>query len=79
MVESTPTPDRIVIDPAVCHGKPVVRGTRTPVTVILDAIAAGDDFTRICDDYSITLDDVRACVAFASREVSHQSYVSLSA
>ena len=34
--------ERIVIDPRICHGKPVVRGTRTPVTVILDALAAGN-------------------------------------
>src|SRR2546426_521810 len=34
--------ERIVIDPRICHGKPVVRGTRTPVTVILSALAVGD-------------------------------------
>ncbi len=37
-------PERIVIDPTVCHGKPVIRGTRTPVTVVLDALAGGDTF-----------------------------------
>jgi Protein of unknown function (DUF433) len=36
--------ERIVIDPAICHGKPVVRGTRTPVTVILNALAGGDSY-----------------------------------
>jgi uncharacterized protein (DUF433 family) len=61
--------DRIAIDPAICHGKPVVRGTRTPVTVILDAVAGGDTFERVQQDYGITADDIRACVAFASREV----------
>ena len=30
--------ERIVIDQKICHGKPVIRGTRTPVTVILDAL-----------------------------------------
>jgi len=39
--------DRIVIDAKICHGKPVVRGTRTPVTVILDALAGGDSLEMI--------------------------------
>ena len=70
--------ERIVIDPGICHGKPVIRGTRTPVTVVLDAIAAGDEFKQICEDYDVTLDDIRACVAFASSEVNDQTYVPLS-
>ena len=57
--------DRIVIDSQICHGKPVVRGTRTPVTVILDALAAGDSFEIIQSDYDMTAEDIRACIAFA--------------
>ena len=67
-------PERIVIDAAVCHGKPVVRGTRTPVTVILNALAGGDSYEIVQSDYGITADDIRACIAFASREVGEQSY-----
>ncbi len=66
--------DRIVIDPAICHGKPVVRGTRTPVTVILGALAAGDDFRQIEQDYDITEDDIRACLSFACDELNQQTY-----
>lgn len=62
-------PDRIVVDPAICHGKPIIRGTRTPVTVILDALAGGDSFETIQSDYDITAADIRACVGFASREI----------
>jgi len=61
--------DRIVIDPKICHGKPVVRGTRTPVTVILNALAGGDSFETLQREYSITAEDIRACVAFASAEM----------
>jgi len=50
----------------VCHGKPVIRGTRTPVTVILNALAGGDSFETLENEYSITTDDIRACIAFAS-------------
>jgi uncharacterized protein (DUF433 family) len=69
--------ERIVVDDNICHGKPVVRGTRTPVTVILDALAGGDTFETIMEDYRITIDDIRACIAFASSELSRQSYHSL--
>jgi uncharacterized protein (DUF433 family) len=71
--------ERIVLDPKICHGKPVVRGTRTPVTVILSALAGGDSFETIQQDYDITADDIRACIAFACHEVSQQTYRPLSA
>jgi uncharacterized protein (DUF433 family) len=66
--------DRIVIDPEICHGKPVIRGTRTPVTVILNALAGGDSFETLQREYAITADDIRACVAFASEEIGSYSY-----
>ena len=66
--------ERIVIDPNICHGKPVIRGTRTPVTVILGALAGGDSFETLEREYSITADDIRACIAFASEEVGRTSY-----
>ena len=71
--------DRITIDAKVCHGKPIIRGTRTPVTVVLGALAGGDSFEQIEKDYSISTEDIRACVAFAAEEVNRQSYHSLSA
>ena len=66
--------ERIMIDPKTCHGKPVIRGTRTPVTVVLDALAGGDSFETLMGDYRITVEDIRACIAFASQEISQQSY-----
>lgn len=39
--------DRVSVDPAVCHGKACIRGTRIMVSVILDNIAAGADRTDI--------------------------------
>src|SRR4051794_23314920 len=36
--------DRIVVNPKICHGKPTIRGTRTPVAVVLGHIAGGDSF-----------------------------------
>jgi uncharacterized protein (DUF433 family) len=70
---------RIAIDSQVCHGKPVVKGTRTPVTVILAALAGGDSFESIEQDYDVTAEDIRACIAFACEEVNQHSYHPLSA
>jgi uncharacterized protein (DUF433 family) len=69
--------ERILIDAKICHGKPVVRGTRTPVTVILDALAGGDTFETIASDYDVTAEDIRACIAFASEEVKQVRYLPL--
>jgi uncharacterized protein (DUF433 family) len=66
--------DRILIDSKICHGRPVIRGTRTPVTVILDALAGGNSFETIQREYSITADDIRASVSFASAELGAYSY-----
>jgi uncharacterized protein (DUF433 family) len=66
--------ERIVVDSKICHGKPVIRGTRTPVTVILDALAAGDTFETIQGDYDISAEDIRACIAFASTELKDIRY-----
>jgi len=66
--------DRIVIDPKICHGKPVIRGTRTPITVILNALAGGDSFETLEREYDISAEDIRACIAFAAEEVEQTSY-----
>ena len=60
-------PDRIVIDPAVLAGKPVVRGTRLAVELILELLAAGESETSILQNYpGLTRDDILACLAYAS-------------
>ena len=58
---------RVIVDPAVCAGKPCVRGTRIYIAVILDALAEGLTPEEIIDHYpSLTVDDVRAAVAYAA-------------
>ena len=56
----------ISIDPAVCHGKPVIRGTRVLVSTILGALAGGDSRERISEDYEITVEQISAALQFAS-------------
>lgn len=59
--------NRISIDPKVCHGKPCIKGTRVPVFVILDALAAGMSYKEISEDYPpITNDDIKAALYYAA-------------
>ncbi len=71
--------DRILIDPTICHGKPIIKGTRVPVTVVLGALAGGDTFADIEKDYDISAEDIGACIAFACEELNQQTYHPLSA
>lgn len=59
--------DRIVIDPAVLVGKPIVKGTRLAVEFIVDLLAQGWDEQEIIANYpGITRDDIQACLSYAS-------------
>ena len=67
-----PLLDRIVIDPEVVHGRPVVRGTRMRVTDVLSLLAAGATEDEIIGDYPyLTADDTRACLAYAAAQTDH--------
>jgi uncharacterized protein (DUF433 family) len=61
--------DRIEVDPARCHGKPVIRDTRVLVKTVLGSLAAGDSAERVAEEYGVTIEDVRAAVAFANQLV----------
>ena len=59
--------DRILRDPAICAGQPVIRGTRVLVRVILGYLAHGETTDAILRDFpALTADDVRAVIAFAA-------------
>ncbi|MBI3695689.1 MAG: DUF433 domain-containing protein [Acidobacteria bacterium] len=59
--------DRISIDAKVLVGKPVVKGTRISVELIIDLLAAGWTQEQILDSYpNLIAEDIRACLAYAS-------------
>jgi uncharacterized protein (DUF433 family) len=58
--------DRISVDPAVCHGQACIKGTRVLVSVLLDNVAAGESHAAIAAVYRISVEDVRAALAYAS-------------
>lgn len=60
--------ERIVINPDVCNGRPVVRGTRIAVQTVLEFLAAGDSIADVLEEYpSLTREDVQACLDYAAR------------
>ncbi len=60
--------NRITLNPDILHGKPSIRNKRYPVELILDLLAAGMTHEEILADYpALEEDDIRACLAFASR------------
>ena len=67
MTKEQPTyANRIVQDPEILVGKPVIKGTRIPVEVILEYLAHNPDFDELFADYPrLTMDDVKACFEYA--------------
>ena len=64
--------ERIVIDPHVAHGRPVVRGTRIRGADVLALLAAGASEDEILEDYPyLVVDDIRACLAYAATQAEH--------
>jgi uncharacterized protein (DUF433 family) len=64
----------LVIDPKVCHGKPVVRGTRMPLSLIVGSLAGGMSFEDVQREYALTLEDIRAALKFAGELVEQEQY-----
>ena len=60
--------ERITIDPAVCHGKPCVRGLRYPVSMLLELLSSGMTPQEILADYEdLEHEDILAVLAYAAR------------
>ena len=59
--------ERIVSDPAICHGKPCIRDHRIWVSLIVDLLADGMTIDEILEQYpGLEPDDIRACMAYAA-------------
>jgi uncharacterized protein (DUF433 family) len=69
--------ERIVIDPKTCHGKPVVRGTRTPVAIVVGSLAGGMSFEDVQREYDLSVEDIRAALKFAGELVEQEQHYPL--
>ena len=59
--------EHVSTDPDICHGQACIRGTRIPVPVILDNLAAGRTPEEIVTDYpTLRIEDIRAAMAYAA-------------
>ena len=59
--------NRITVDPAICHGKPVIRGLRYPVESMMEYLAGGDSIDDVLKEFpDLQRDDLLACLQFAS-------------
>ena len=66
--------ERIIIDPKIQHGKPVIRGTRVPVTRILGGLVGKMTIDEICREYEVTVEDVQAAINYAEELVEQETY-----
>lgn len=66
------TMDRIELNPKVCNGRPVIRGTRIPVPVILEQIAQGESWDSLLDGYpELRKEDIKAALLYARKTLEH--------
>ena len=67
---------RIEINPRVCNGKPVVKGTRIPVSVILGQLSIGEGWDSILAGYpELTREDIQAAIRYAQGAIDHTDFV----
>ena len=61
--------ERIVINPKIMHGKPVIKGTRVPVDVILGSLVGGMNYEEIEKEYGVKREDIIAAIEYAAKFV----------
>lgn len=72
--------ERVVCNPKVMVGKPVIKGTRLTVEFILNLLAHGSTVEEILDEYEgLTAEDIQACLLFASQSLSSTAFMPLGA
>jgi uncharacterized protein (DUF433 family) len=61
----------VSMDAAIRFGKPRLTGTRVDVASVLAALASGNGADEVCGDFDLTMDQVRAALAYAARGAAH--------
>ena len=62
----------IVVDPEIRSGRPVIKGTRVPVDVVVSRLATGMTFRDIVEEYELTEDDIRSALAYAANVLASE-------
>lgn len=64
--------NRITVDPDICNGKPVIKGTRITAQTVLGFLGAGDSIEDVLEEYpSLSREDVLECMKFSSELMKH--------
>ena len=72
--------DRIELDPKVCNGRPIIKGTRIPVSVILEEIAEGEPWDALLAGYpELKKEDIQAALIYARACLDHSEVRAASA
>lgn len=65
---------RITVNPEIFGGKPIIRGMRISVELILSLLAQGETVESLLEDYpDLEADDIRACLAYAHAVIAHDT------
>lgn len=66
--------DRVIIDPLIQHGKPVIKGTRVPIARIIGGLAGGMTKEEIMNEYDVTEEDIRAALNYAGELIDKEEH-----
>ncbi len=58
--------DRVIINPKIQHGKPVIKGTRVPITRIIGGLASGMTKEEVMQEYEVSEADILAALSYVS-------------
>ncbi len=62
----------IISDPKILDGKPIIRGTRVPVALVLGKLAGGMTIDELIYEYYLTMEGVRAALGYAAQRVTEE-------
>jgi len=69
------TLSRIELDPRVCNGKPVIKGTRIPVSLVLEHLAAHESWEAILSAYpELKKEDIQEAILYARSSLDHTEF-----
>ena len=63
---------RVVVDGSVRFGRPVIKGTRVPVDLVVSKLAHGMTNDEVCEEYGLQREDVLAALSYAARQLSEE-------
>jgi uncharacterized protein (DUF433 family) len=68
--------DRVELNPEICNGRPVVKGTRIAVQTVMEFLGAGDTIDDVLEEYpSLQREDVLACIEWGGRLMANHYQV----